>query len=171
MSNEGKPKTSVDEFRDFTNFLKNLWGILAGVSILFPLSNVLIQVIPLGMWPEGGLAYFPPALVTILATLASLFFILWTFGQRNKILAEESNIRRQAMRSFLWGIAALVVYLLLAAAVRADFYSTALGWNSGDLQRVFGDVILLVAYAAFFALVTRAFVLLGLIEFMRRKRV
>ncbi len=40
----------LEELRDFLAFLRSLWGLLAGISVLFPLSNVLFSVIPL----EGG---------------------------------------------------------------------------------------------------------------------
>jgi hypothetical protein len=37
----------LKEFKQFIEFLQNLWTILAGVSVLFPLSNTFGQVIPL----------------------------------------------------------------------------------------------------------------------------
>ena len=39
MTSSNQGTTVLKEFKDFTTFLQNLWGILAGVSVLFPLSN------------------------------------------------------------------------------------------------------------------------------------
>lgn len=41
------------------------------------------------------------------------------------------------------------------------------GWESDDLRWLAGDVALLAAYVGFFAFVTRAFVVLGLREYLR----
>jgi len=40
-----------------------------------------------------------------------------------------------------------------------------LGWESADVRRLLGEVPLLLVYSAFFSLLTRAFVLLAMIEF------
>ena len=75
----------LKEFKEFTTFLRNLWGILAGISVFFPLSNVFIQIIPLGTFEDGGvLVWFSGRLFTTFATVVSLFLILWTFGQRHQ---------------------------------------------------------------------------------------
>lgn len=155
------------DFKRFIEFLQGLWGILAGVSTLFPLPNTLLQVIPLASWPEGGLAYFSSGVISAVATLVCLFVVLWTFGQRQRFGGStRGQATRRAWRAFLLGIVALVVYLLMHYAIRADFYFGVFGWESGDLRRILGDVLLLVTYSAWFAMVTRAFVLLGLVEFL-----
>ena len=168
------PKDSssfLEEFKQFLKFLQNLWGILAGVSMLFPLSNALAQAIPLAKWDQGGLAYFAPNLITLVSSLTCLFLILWTFGQRYQLKHQaRMRLQRQAWRSFVPGLLSLVLYLMLYYAVQADFYFRVLGWESDDLRRILGDVILLMTYCAFFAMITRAFVLLGLVEFLRLER-
>lgn len=158
------------DFKSFVKFLHGLWGILAGVSALFPLSNTLRKVIPLANWPEGGLAYFSPGVVSSVTTLICLFVILWTFGQRQKFgNRTREQVTRRAWQTFLLGSIALVLYLLMHYAIRENFYFVVLGWDSGDLRRIFGDILLLVIYSAWFAMITRAFVLLGLIEFLGLK--
>lgn len=163
MDEQGTPV--LGELRQFLEFLRNLWAMLAGISVLFPLSNVLVQVVPLARWTDGGLVYLPPPLVAALSTLACGFVVLTTFGRRREVADTRRRMRRQAGLSFVGGIAALAVYLTGHYAVANDVYFLALGWESGDLRRLAGDLILLAAYAAFFCLVTRAFMLLGLIEF------
>src|SRR5512135_3000164 len=88
MSPDAKPNAFISEFTDFVKFLQTLWGILAGISVLFPLSNVLLKLIPMANIyddPPGGLAYLSPALITTLSTIATLFVILVTFRQRDAL--------------------------------------------------------------------------------------
>ena len=50
-----------------------------------------------------------------------------------------------------------------------SFYFRVLGWESDDLRRIAGDLVLLITYSSFFALVTQAFLVLGLREYLRAK--
>ena len=43
-----KGKEFLQELREFLAFLASLWGLLAAVSVFFPLSNLLTKVVPLG---------------------------------------------------------------------------------------------------------------------------
>ena len=172
MATSNQGTTFLKEFKDFTTFLQNLWGILAGISVLFPLSNALALLIPLETFDkEGALVWFSPALFTTLATLVSLFLILWTFGQRRKFQSPRgiSRSQRQAWLSFAIGLAALIVYLAVYYFILTSVYDV-LGWESADVRRLIGEVPLLILYAAFFALITRAFVLLGMGEYFRREK-
>jgi hypothetical protein len=160
----------LEEFQQFLKFLQSLWAMLAGVSVLFPLSNALTRVIPLAQWSEGGFAYFSPALVSIISTVACLFIILWTFGHRHQSGRKRPRMQKHAVLSFTSGGIAIILYLVVYHAIANDFYFNVLGWESGDFRRVAGDVLLLVAYSAFFVLMTRAFMLLGMVEYFGRKR-
>jgi len=75
-----------------------------------------------------------------------------------------------AVRSFVAGVAALMVYLLGHYAISHDFYFLVLGWESDDLRRIAGDLVLVLAYGGFFVFVTRAFLALGLREYLRSTR-
>jgi len=167
-----KDATFLKDFEDFVAFLRNLWGALAGISILFPLSNIFIQIIPLETFDHGGpLVWFSPRLFTTLATLVSLFLVLWTFGQRSRFQSSKARraIQKQAWGSFAIGLFAIIIYL-------ASYYFLAinafdiLGWESADSRRLIGEIPLLVLYSVFFAFVTRAFVLLGMLEFFRQEK-
>jgi hypothetical protein len=170
-----KPATQgsrfLKEFKEFTAFLRNLWGILAGISVLFPLSNVFMQIIPLSTFENGGvLVWFSARLFTAFATVVSLFLILWTFGQRQHFRSTKKRaaLQKQAWRSFGSGLSALLLYLAAYYFLAISAFDV-LGWESADVRRLLGEVPLLIIYSLFFALLTRAFVLLGMIEFFRKE--
>jgi len=169
-------KAFIKQFKDFIFFLKNLWGILAGISVIFPLSNVLIKVIPLQTWEgdagTGALYHFSPSLVSVVASLIALFIIVGTYVQRHKIKMMRSNlVLRKAGLLFFIGIFALIVYLLVYSLISDyEVFWTWFNWESDDPRRLAGDVILLVFYCLFFAAMTRAFVLMALIEFLGLKK-
>lgn len=168
MTSPNAEPDSLEELKEFLGFLRNLWTILAGVSVFFPLSNVLAQLIPLARWDDGGLAYLSPTLVTTISTVGCLFAILWTFVQRGQYVQERKAIvQRLAGLSFAGGALALILYLTVNFAIAEGFYWNTLGWESADARRILGDIVLLLTYAGFFALMTRAFMLLGLLEYSR----
>ena len=155
-------------------FLQGLWGILAGISVFFPFSNSRIEVIPAGEWyEEGGFAYFSSELVTTVASLITVFIVLWTFSQRYnyefKAQNEKRLIQKQAWHFFTGGLFFLIIYLIATYAIMDGFYYDVLGWGSGDTRRLLGDAFLLLFYSAFFAMMTRAFMLLGMIEFFGKE--
>jgi hypothetical protein len=170
MNSPAEEVPVLEEFQQFLKFLQSLWAILAGVSVSFPLSNALTRVIPLAQWSEGGFAYFSPALVSIISTLACLFIILWTFGHRHQFGKKRRRMQKHAVLSFILGIIAIILYLVAHHAIANDFYFNVLGWESDDFRRLAGDVLLLVAYSAFFVLMTQAFMLLGMLEYFGRKQ-
>lgn len=173
MNTSNKGTAFLKEFRDFIAFLQSLWGILAGISALFPLSNVFTKIIPL---KDGKL--FSHELTTVITMVITFFFILWMFGQRQKFKtyfeANTESLRRKARRYFVVGIVSLISYLVVYSGI---ILAIVLGWAVdlvphnvwgiiiGDLIRMLFEVISLVLYSGFFALMTRAFMLLGMIEF------
>jgi hypothetical protein len=170
MNDSGKGTETLKEFRDFFGFIQNLWGILAGVSVFFPLSNTLMKVIFYDEPPgSGAFQYLPPKLVTSIATLITIFVVFSTFSRRYKYKVQEyRTIKRQAWVSFILGVLSLVAYLTANFGIYELFYGPFEIYG-GDPRRLIGDVFLLLTYGAFFALVTRAFMLLGMAEFYRIK--
>ena len=169
---ENQSTTFLKEFKEFVSFLQNLWGMLAAISILFPLSNIFMKIIPLEIFDHGGaLVWFSPQLFTTIATVVSLFLVLSTFGQRDNFHStrKRAAIQKQAWISFLVGLAALIIYLAGYYFIAVNAYDV-LGWESADSRRLIGEIPLLVLYGSFFALFTRAFVLLAMIEFFKRSR-
>jgi len=169
MNSEDQGTRFLIEFKEFISFLKKLWGMLAALSTLFPLSNVFLKIIPLGHFNGGALVWLSPELFTGIATLVSLFLILWTFGNRYRYRLFENRARTQMQAGliFSFGILSLIVYLVTYYFIANSAFEV-LGWESEDTRRLLGEVVLLLFYSAFFALVTRAFVLLGMIEFFAR---
>jgi hypothetical protein len=168
VSSHGRTPSSLDELKHFLEFLQNLWATLAGVSVLFPLSTALSRTIPVAKWSDGGFGYFSPAIVAGTASLVCVFVTIWTFGQREQNRRDgQFDPGKRALRLFGLGIVSLVVYLAGHYSVTHDFYFRVLGWETDDLRWLVGDVVLLIAYVGFFACVTRAFVVLGLREYLK----
>lgn len=169
MRNSNKGTVFLVEFKNYIAFLQSLWGILAGISVLFPLSNVLIKLIPLRHLhddPSGALGYLSPGLITTVATLITLFVILLTFGNRHQFeaLKERRLIQRKAWLSFAFGLLAMVFYFAVYFGIYPLYYEPCSIFD-GDPGLLIGDFALLLSYSAFFALVTRAFMLLGMMEY------
>jgi hypothetical protein len=149
-------------------FVKWILRVVSILSLLFPLFNTMRKPIPLAKWPEGGLAYFLPEYITYTAILICAFFLLTEFAQRTQIKDQPKKVTLdQAFKSFVCSFAALLIYLLLHTAINAGFYFQVLGWESGDIRRLLGDVVLLITYSIFFAMITRTFALLSLVEFLQ----
>lgn len=163
MSGTDGGRHFLEELRAFLVFLQSLWGILTGISIFFPLSNEFFKVIPLELASEdGAFFYVSPRLITAFATLVTLFVFLSTFSNRGS----RSRLSRRAWVSFIVGGVAVLAYLG-TYAIKVQIYDLA-GWESDDPRHLLLELPLLLLYSTFFALVTRAFVLLGLLEFYRQ---
>ena len=158
------------EFQSFLTFLGTLWGLLAGISVFFPLSNVLLEAVPMRPYGEDGGVYnhIPPPLIVGLATVVTMFILLRTFLDRvrfrNPHVAQSAV--RQAWISIALGISALLGYLVLHQ-VYLEYAWPEWNWGSDDPRKLLVEVPLTLAFIAFFSLVTRAFVLLGMIEYFR----
>ena len=157
----------IEELKAFLLFLKDLWGLLAGISVFFPLSNILLRTIPLGAYGDDGVFdQLPPALLTTLATVVTLFVILSTFANRRRFQdpKKRQGTLRAAWLSFGIGIVSLLTYLVIHQAYR-EYAWDPWGWGSGDPRKLFAEIPLLITYVMFFSLLTRAFTLLGMMEF------
>jgi len=164
----------LNELEEFLTFLKNLWGILAGISVFFPLSNVLLNAIPMRAYgvDDGVFDQLAPNLINTIATVTTLFVILVTFTGRDQF--QDANKRgamlRNAWLSFGIGILSLIIYLVIHQAYR-EYAWEPWGWGSGDPRKLFAEIPLLITYVIFFSLMTRAFMLLGMIEYFGKKAV
>jgi hypothetical protein len=157
------------ELRDFLDFLASVWGVLTGASLAFPLSNVFVRVIPLeGNESFNPLALLPSAPIAAAAALVTLFVVLATFGRRSefRIAARRRRIRMSAVVSLAAGLGALAVYLVGIQAVQDGLYGNTGGipvYKTALLAG--GDLVFGALYAAFFALTTRGFMLLAMLEY------
>lgn len=171
MNDQVDAGSALQEFKEYLEFLKGLWASLGSASILFPLSNALAEVIPIGLWPDGGFVAFPKSLITTVTTFICLFLVLWHFGRRHQYLsrAKLNGLVAQAAIAIAISMVFLMLYLAAHFAVSQGFYFDVLGWESDDLRRIFGDAILLLLYVNFFGFATRSFLLLALREFLGQK--
>lgn len=164
----------LQEFQSFLDFLKNLWVLLAGFSVFFPLSNALVGVIPLAAYGEDGGIFdqISPALITVAATIVTLFTLLLLFAGRDRFRepGARQRILKKTRRTFAAGAALLVLYLVIHQ-VYGSYAWEELGWGSGDPRKLFAEIPLMLCYVGFFTLITRSFVLLGMIEFFHERRV
>jgi hypothetical protein len=157
----------LQELRDFLRFLGSLWGLLASISVLFPLSNVLVTVIPI---ESGGNPFqnLSPGVVTTLTTLTCIFLTFATFGRRSQF-SERLRRRRYATSAriaFAGALSALAIYLLTSNAL----YRTLITNNpNSELGIALYDGLFAALYVASFALLTRAFLVLAMLEYIPQR--
>jgi hypothetical protein len=165
-------KGYLAELKEFLTFLKNLWGILASISVFFPLSNVVLDAIPLHAYgaDDGVFDLLTPNLINAIATIVTLFVVLATFAGRHRFqdTKNRSAVLRNAWYSFGTGILSLLTYLVIHQTYR-EYAWKPWGWGSGDPRKLFAEIPLLMTYVIFFSLLTRGFMLLGMIEFFGRE--
>lgn len=154
--------------KEFYTFQQNPWGLLASLCALFPLVNLFVQVIPLqnADYPPAP-QYLSTGLITGVATLLTLFVILWTFGQRHQFRSRGAGktLQHQAWLALGLGLLALLGYLLVLYGIFGFLYRPLEIWT-GDPRRLLGDVALLGLYSSFVSLIARAFMLLGMMSFV-----
>ena len=154
----------LQELREFLQFLRSLWGLLAGISVLFPLSNTLVGVIPLGD-PQKPFQNLSPGVVAVLATLTCIFVTFATFGRRDQFSNPQRRRRyaTSARLAFVGAIGALAIYLLAYPALYLELITETEGALLGIALY---DGLFAALYIASFALLTRAFLLLAMLEYI-----
>ena len=131
-----------------------------------PLANVLVAVIP---FTEhfAPLYLLPPTVVTPLASVTSLFVPLATYARRGAVAAAHGRdrARRSATVCFTTGLAALAVYLRGPyCSGRTCPATPGTPRSGGDSKLVAGDLTFVCLYRWFLALLTRAFLLLAMLN-------
>jgi hypothetical protein len=157
------------ELRGFLSFLASLWGTLTAASLAFPLSNVFVRVIPLeGDESFNPLALMPSAPIAATATLVTLFLVLATFGARHEfaVATRRPRLRRGAVTALALALAALALYLTGLQAVQGGLYGDTGGIPvAKTVLLAGGDLIFGALYTGFFALTTRGFMVLAMLEY------
>lgn len=171
MANSNRGEKFLSDFKQFLSFLKNLWGLLAGISVFFPFSNVFLKLIPVCYTqddPSGGWSYISVGVITAFTMLVIVFILLWTYGQRDHFRKPvfRLTIHRRAWAWFLTGIICLIGYIGMHEIILLNIYFR-IGLTHGDSGRYLGDILLLLVYSGFFAFMTRAFVLLAMKEYFK----
>lgn len=155
------------ELREFLRFLRSLWGVLAGISVLFPLSNVFFTAIPI----EGGAGPFhnlPPAVVSVMTMLTCIFLTFATFGRRDQFT--ESQRRTRYARS----ARQLHHRPCHACRLRTGSQRPVSDIDHRQCRSRAGialyDGLFAALYIATFALFTRAFVVLAMLEYFPEQK-
>ena len=150
-----------NELRSFIKYMSSLWAVLAGITAVFPLADVLFKTIPL---PVDAYDESTAPVAIPVTTVVALFTLLFTFVQRHK--SESISVSRSGM-FFVLGLISLLVFFLLEhfeEPLRVAFFP--------NLDSADDYILLLVAvvpfYVFFFACMTRAFTILALMEFKRK---
>jgi hypothetical protein len=165
--------TFLEEVQDLFAFLHSLWGILAGVTLFFPLSAAFFKLIPVEYrWETSdymrGFGYFKPPLVIAMTTILIIFTMFWLVSHREQFRPRKRRIMQQrALRYFAAGIFSLLLYLTAYEVVADITYVREI--YGGNPALVPYDLLLLAAYAGFFVSLTAAFMILGMIEYYGEK--
>lgn len=158
----------LHELKEFLSFSKSLWGLLAGISVFFPLSNVLLAAIPLRAYgtEDGVFDQLSPHLLTTVASVVTLFVLLVTFSGRGRFAdrRRRASLLREACCSLAVGLLSLLLYVGIYRGYSAYAWEPW-GWGSGDPRKLLAEIPLLIVYVVFFASLTRAFMLVAMIEF------
>jgi hypothetical protein len=164
------PSGPADDLLGFLRFAGRLWALLAGVSVLFPLANVFLRVIPASERFQP-LFRLPPAVMAPAAMLASAFMLLVSYYGRTGTDAARTGVapaRRSALTAFLAGAVCLGVYLSWEALLGDRLYGdTANTTIAKEAALEASDIAFILLYSGFFVFMTRAFVILALLEYRR----
>lgn len=169
----------ANDLKDFLKFVKSLWAILATTSVLFPFASRFRDLIPIKRIEHFTgdesfpFYYLPPPLIPLVTTLFCAFIILMVFNQRSdyRDLKRRPILMGKSMLSFLWGLFGLLTYLgLRNIDVGAVMYEIGLGQfiNIKRIIKFVVDIMMLCSYSLFFGMITRAFMLQGIITYYGR---
>jgi len=145
----------LNALKDFIDFLRGTWGILSGISLFFPFSNLLAKAIPVN--------YVDIDIFTVLSTIGSVFALFYTYASRDSYLDHDrtstSNkklLHITALISFVVGIVSFFGYLFL--------YLTEMPSRdiNQSLNNWFVWLTSLLLYSLTFSLLTNAFTRLAL---------
>jgi hypothetical protein len=165
--------TFLEELQDLFAFLRSLWGILAGVTVFFPLSAAFFKLIPVEYrWHTDdymrGFGYFQPSMVIGITTISIIFAMFWLVSHREMFKPHKRRaLQKRALHSFIGGIFSLILYLTAYEGVSDLTYMREI--YGGNPALIPYDLLLLAAYAGFFVLLTTAFMILGMIEYYGEK--
>jgi hypothetical protein len=153
----------LQELREFLQFLRSLWGVLAGISVLFPLSNTVVTVIPFGN-NDHPFHNLSPAVVTVVTMLTCIFLTFATFGRRSRFASAKRRGRYawSARVCFVGALVALGVYVLGPNGLYRVLIT-----NNPDVEGGIAayDGLLATLYVVTFALLTQAFLVLAMLEY------
>jgi hypothetical protein len=162
---------SSNDIKSLIAYLSSLWGTLSGLSLLFPVSNALLNCIPTVKLETLDNPFVAPKLLTALATVASLFVIMIVVSKRRSVRLdavhrdfEFDTMRQAAIRDFV--LATMSLFLYLAC------YFVLVTKLSDEQMRQLPNWVPFAPFFLFpatFALLSAAFTRLGLREYLAEK--
>lgn len=150
-------------WKNFFDFLRSLYGILASIPAIFPLAT-------------GFRSWFPHApgckpIAVGLATISSLFVLLLAYNMRGVLY----RLNRQARKGLLFPLtlplihALAILFFILGTAVAYEYVDQFFRF-AGQWQFRGDELDTIFLFNAFFVLWTSAFVLEALEMYRREKR-
>lgn len=142
---------AAEGIKGYTKYLETVWGKLAGIPFLFPLSNLFCEIIPV---------YCDKAFHAFGASIVSTYIIYLIYSSRVEIAyasiksKQVLSIQVKSSVMFILGAFTLSNYLILI-----DGFS-----NTPDIGY---RIRALFEYSLIFGFCTASFTLLAMLEYMR----
>ncbi len=154
----------MEDLKDFITYITSVWGLLAGLTAVFPTADVILKVIPL---PVDAYEKSTAPIAIPITTLVALYIVFYSFVRRDRVTPKVSW---QASLFFILGLVSLIVFFLL------DHFEYPLRVRLFPSLDSSDDYVLMLVgivpfYVMFFGFVTRAFTILALIEFQHRSSI
>lgn len=141
---------SLEEFLDF---LKTTWGLLAGISVFFPLSNKLLNVVPIPKGQEQA--------TTTFSTIACIFFVYAAFNFLNLVLSLKRN-------KFAFNTALVLILILSLCSFYAGYNGFSDLLNGSFQPSAYSDPRRNIYVFSSVGL-TAGFTFMGMFQYLRQK--
>jgi hypothetical protein len=158
---ENRQSDLLSNVRQFLGFLSGLWGMFSSLTLLFPLSNALVQVLPMHETLRG--------IYTALTTLTCCFVILYLYITRHQQiavrLAKPSLYDRRVIAIFALGILSALLYLPIHSSYAQILEGS---YSAVYLEQGMMWVLGILSYGTAFVGLTTSFTLLAIVEYSKQ---
>ena len=103
----GLTNRQVEDFRGFITYITSVWGLLTGLTAVFPTTDVILKVIPL---PVDAYEKSAAPITIPITTPVALYIVFYSFVRCDRVALKLS---RQASLFFILGLISLIVFFLL----------------------------------------------------------
>lgn len=156
--------------KSFAAFLGNLWGGMAVLTVVIPILNSFVHILPLeSVENNGALKWFTTELFTAIAVIICFAMILAVYRQRNTFILQASmdRLHKLAWKSFGIGTTLLVIYLMFYYFLRSNIDQEILS-KIPETSHLVAEALLLILYSGSFGMITRGLALLGAGEYLNQ---
>jgi Skp family chaperone for outer membrane proteins len=148
------------DVRQFIRFLSGLWGMLSSLTLLFPLSNVLLEVLPAD---ETQLSIY-----TALTTMSCCFTVLYMYIARHRLIRlrimNSAKYDGRLVWTFIGGLCASLIYLLVHFWYGQTLEDASV---AATVERGAAWVIGILLYGSSFVSLTASFTGFAIIEYSK----